>query len=170
MVSPGCTDKDYIIAQYDGAVAYMDACMQNVFASWKHWESKMKPHVITSDTAKPCMTMIATLTTTVFMIARWLFPWCSFSRKLPGGKRFKDYCQLKDVKPTILEILGEVDIRSDGRSLMPLARGEYREPEPEFYITECTWMRKHGWRTPEWKLIHALEPDSLQARGRALQR
>jgi arylsulfatase A-like enzyme len=32
-------------------------------------------------------------------------------------------------------------------------------PEPEFYITECTWMRKHGWRTPQWKLIHALEPD-----------
>ncbi|MCJ7551524.1 MAG: sulfatase, partial [Anaerolineae bacterium] len=24
---------------------------------------------------------------------------------------------------------------------------------------ECTWMRKHGWRTPEWKLIVALEPD-----------
>ena len=31
--------------------------------------------------------------------------------------------------------------------------------ESEFYITECTWMRKHGWRTPEWKLIVALEPD-----------
>ena len=29
----------------------------------------------------------------------------------------------------------------------------------EFYITECTWMRKHGWRTPQWKLIEALEPD-----------
>ena len=27
------------------------------------------------------------------------------------------------------------------------------------YITECTWMRKHGWRTPHWKLIVALEPD-----------
>jgi hypothetical protein len=27
------------------------------------------------------------------------------------------------------------------------------------YITEATWMRKHGWRTPEWKLIAALEPD-----------
>jgi hypothetical protein len=37
--------------------------------------------------------------------------------------------------------------------------GHERTPEPEFYITECTWMRKHGWRTPEWKLIHALEPD-----------
>src|SRR5690606_7872390 len=31
--------------------------------------------------------------------------------------------------------------------------------ESEVYITECTWMRKHGWRTPEWKLIIALEPD-----------
>ena len=50
-------------------------------------------------------------------------------------------------------------IKFDGRSLVPLLRGEPRAPEPEFYITECTWMRKHGWRTPEWKLIHALEPD-----------
>ncbi len=42
---------------------------------------------------------------------------------------------------------------------MPLLAGEPRAAEPEFYITEATWMRKHGWRTPEWKLIHALEPD-----------
>lgn len=27
------------------------------------------------------------------------------------------------------------------------------------YITEATWQRKHGWRTPQWKLIRALEPD-----------
>ena len=31
--------------------------------------------------------------------------------------------------------------------------------ESRCYITECTWMRKHGWRTPQWKLIRALEPD-----------
>ena len=42
---------------------------------------------------------------------------------------------------------------------MPLVRGEVASHETEFYITECTWMRKHGWRTPEWKLIVALEPD-----------
>ncbi len=39
------------------------------------------------------------------------------------------------------------------------AAAKCRDAEPEFYITECTWMRKHGWRTPEWKLILALEPD-----------
>src|SRR5947208_1792884 len=42
---------------------------------------------------------------------------------------------------------------------MPMARGEVASHDSEFYITECTWMRKHGWRTPEWKLIVALEPD-----------
>ena len=47
----------------------------------------------------------------------------------------------------------------EGRNLMPLVRGEEASHECEFYITECTWMRKHGWRTPQWKLICALEPD-----------
>jgi hypothetical protein len=40
-----------------------------------------------------------------------------------------------------------------------MMEGKPRAAEPEFYITEATWMRKHGWRTPQWKLIHALEPD-----------
>ena len=31
---------------------------------------------------------------------------------------------------------------------MPMVRGEVASHESEFYITECTWMRKHGWRTP----------------------
>jgi arylsulfatase A-like enzyme len=40
-----------------------------------------------------------------------------------------------------------------------MMRGEVASHDTEFYITECTWMRKHGWRTPEWKLMVALEPD-----------
>ena len=40
-----------------------------------------------------------------------------------------------------------------------MIEGKRHTHESEFYITECTWMRKHGWRTPEWKLIIALEPD-----------
>src|SRR5690606_26084163 len=42
---------------------------------------------------------------------------------------------------------------------MQMVRGEAASFDAEMYITECTWMRKHGWRTPEWKLIIALEPD-----------
>ena len=65
----------------------------------------------------------------------------------------------------------DAGIQFDGQSLLPLHSGQKpRSTEPEFYITECTWMRKHGWRTPEWKLIHALEPDfHCKPRGRAVQ-
>ena len=80
--------------------------------------------------------------------------------KVPAGQRHPDITQMKDTTPTILDLMGiKTGIKYDGRSLVPAIRGNSRVPEPEFYITECTWMRKHGWRTPQWKLIHALEPD-----------
>ncbi|MCX6360518.1 MAG: hypothetical protein NT029_11950 [Armatimonadetes bacterium] len=63
--------------------------------------------------------------------------------------------------PTLLE-LAEIEAPGctfDGASLMDMVRGEEASHDSSFYITECTWMRKHGWRTPEWKLMVALEPD-----------
>ncbi len=159
---PGVRDKDYIIAQYDGALAYMDACIQNIFtliADLGLEEDTLV--VIDSDHGETLYDHecwfdhhgLYDCTLTVPLIFR-------FPGRVPEGARFDHYCQLKDVTPTILDLLGiETDIAFDGRSLVPLMRGEWREPEPEFYITECTWMRKHGWRTPEWKLIVALEPD-----------
>jgi arylsulfatase A-like enzyme len=90
-----------------------------------------------------------------------------YPAKLPKGIRVKGYNQHKDLMPTLLELAGfapeEVqwpsDLRFDGRSLLPMIRGEVASYDSSFYITECTWMRKHGWRTPEWKLMIALEPD-----------
>ena len=79
---------------------------------------------------------------------------------MPAGERRTGFTQHKDLVPTLLEIAG-VDAQQefDGRSLMAIVRDEVASQESEFYITECTWMRKHGWRTPQWKLIVALEPD-----------
>ena len=81
--------------------------------------------------------------------------------RLPAGRRVFGYNQHKDLAPTLLDLAGikRDDIAFDGRSLLPMVRGEVASHESEFYITECTWMRKHGWRTPQWKLILALEPD-----------
>lgn len=159
---PGCTDKDYIIAQYDGAVAYMDASIQNILTKIEELGIEEETLVIfTSDHGETLYDHdcyfdhhgLYDCTLTVPLIFR-------FPGRLPEGKRYGDHCQLKDITPTITEILGiDTGIEYDGRSLMPLMRGEDREREPEFYITECTWMRKHGWRTPQWKLIRALEPD-----------
>lgn len=159
---PGCSDKDYIIAQYDGAIAYMDACIQNIFATVEALGIEDETLiVITSDHGETLHDHecwydhhgIYDCTLTVPLVIK-------YPGKVPAGKRISDYCQLKDIMPTLLELMGiDTGVVFDGRSLMPLMQEQWREPEPEFYITECTWMRKHGWRTPEWKLIHALEPD-----------
>lgn len=159
---PGCTDKDYIIAQYDGAVAYMDACIQNLFTSIQELGIEDETLVvIDSDHGETLYDhdcyfdhhSMYEPTLHVPLIFR-------YPGKVPAGARFTDFCQLKDVMPTIMELM-EIDanIAYDGHSLVPLMQNQERIAEPEFYITECTWMRKHGWRTPEWKLIHALEPD-----------
>ncbi len=159
---PGCTDKDYIIAQYDGAVAYMDACIGNLFAELETLGIEEDTLVvIDSDHGETLYDHdcyfdhhgLYECTLRVPLVFRW-------PGRIQAGQRFADICQMKDIMPTILDLMGiRPGIRFDGRSLRPLMRGLPRTPEPEFYITECTWMRKHGWRTPQWKLIHALEPD-----------
>ncbi|HMN31532.1 MAG TPA: sulfatase, partial [Caldilineaceae bacterium] len=84
-----------------------------------------------------------------------------YPEQVPAGRRVTGYTQHKDLVPTLLELTGiqRPELTFEGRSLLPLMRGEGASYESEFYITECTWMRKHGWRTPQWKLIRALEPD-----------
>jgi arylsulfatase A-like enzyme len=159
---PNCTDKDYIIAQYDGAIAYMDACIENLFTAIRDMGLEEDTLVvIDSDHGETLHDHdcfydhhgLYECTTRIPLV--FIQP-----GKIPAGMRFSDYCQMKDIMPTILDLLGiDSGIAFDGRSLTPLMKGETRVSESEIYITECTWMRKHGWRTPQWKLIHALEPD-----------
>ena len=161
-VPEGCTNPDYVIAQYDSAIAYMDSCIQVILEKLKTLGIEEDTIVVfASDHGETLYDHdcffdhhgMYDCTLVVPLIIRW-------KNHLPEGIRIADYCQLKDVTPTLLDIMGiDNGVKFDGRSLMPLVRGEEREPESEMYITECTWMRKHGWRTPEWKLMVALEPD-----------
>lgn len=159
---PGITDKDYVIAQYDGAVAYMDACIQTLFNALEtrgvlddtivvingdHGET-LYDHECWFDHHG-----LYDVTLHVPLIIR-------YPGGIPAGKRVGGYNQHKDLVPTLLALADiDTDIEFDGQSLIPLINGEIASYDSEFYITECTWMRKHGWRTPEWKLIVALEPD-----------
>ncbi len=166
---PGITDKDYIIAQYDGAIAYMDACIQTVFTALE--ARGVLDETIVVVNADHGETLydhecwfdhhgIYDNVLHVPLIVRYL-------QRVPAGIRLAGFNQHKDLVPTLLELADidpdtidwPSDKRFDGRSLMPLIRGEVASFDSEFYITECTWMRKHGWRTPQWKLIVALEPD-----------
>lgn len=158
----GITDKEYVIAQYDGAVAYMDAAIQSIFTALEtHGIMDETLVVVTSDHGETLYDHdcyfdhhgIYDVTLHVPLILR-------YPGRVPAGKRVSGYAQHYDLVPTLLELAGiETDIVFDGASLVPMMRDEVVSHRSEFYITECTWMRKHGWRTPEWKLIVALEPD-----------
>jgi arylsulfatase A-like enzyme len=159
---PGITDKDYVIAQYDGAVAYMDAAIETIFTA-------LKAQGVYDDTI---IVINADHGETLYdhehffdhhgmydnvlhvpLIIR-------YPEKVPAGARVKGYNQHKDLMPTLLNLAGiDTGIDFDGHDLMEMVRGVRASFESEIYITECTWMRKHGWRTPHWKLIIALEPD-----------
>ena len=159
---PGCTDKDYVIAQYDGAVAYMDAAIGNLFAAIDAFGlAEESLVVVTGDHGETlydhdCYFDHHSVHECVLDVPLAF----RFPGRVPEGKRFDDICQTKDLMPTMLDLMGiRMGIRFDGRSLAPLFDSRERVQEPEMYITEATWMRKQGWRTPEWKLIVALEPD-----------
>jgi arylsulfatase A-like enzyme len=159
---PGISDKDYVIAQYDGSIAYMDAAIQSILTALEvRGQLDNTIIVLNGDHGETLYDHecffdhhgIYDVTLHVPLIIR-------YPGKVPAGKRVLGYNQHKDIVPTILELAEiEAGINFDGRSLLPMVRGEVASHESEFYITECTWMRKHGWRTPQWKLIVALEPD-----------
>ena len=158
----GISDKDYVIAQYDGAIAYMDACIQRLFNALEtRGVLDETIVVINGDHGETLYDHecwfdhhgIYDVTLHVPLIIR-------YPGRVPAGKRVAGYNQHKDLVPTLLELADiDTNIEFDGKSLTSLISGEVTSYDSEFYITECTWMRKHGWRTPEWKLIVALEPD-----------
>ncbi len=159
---PGIADKDYVIAQYDGAVAYMDACIQTIFTTL---EAKgildETIIVINSDHGETlydheCWFDHHGIYDSVLHVPLII----RYPGHVPTGKRVGGFNRQQDLAPTLLELAKiNTDIAFDGKSLLRLVSGEAASFDSEFYITECTWMRKHGWRTPQWKVMFALEPD-----------
>ena len=159
---PGVRDRHYVDAQYDGAVAYMDACIQRILTRVE--ELGLGDNtliVINGDHGE-----------TLYEHECWYDHHGMYENtlhvpqiirlpgKLPAGKRVAGTALHQDLVPTVLKLLNiRTDIAFEGQSLLPLIAGQRASNYSDFYITECTWMRKHGWRTPEWKLIVALEPD-----------
>jgi arylsulfatase A-like enzyme len=162
---PGCTDKDFIIAQYDGGLAYMDACIQVILNRVQELGlSDNTLIVVTGDHGETLYDhgiyfdhhglYEPTLVVPLF------FYWPG---RIPAGLRHQAYTLHQDLLPTVLDICGlqkyAKDAKMDGVSLTAALSDKDFTPRSEFYITECTWMRKHGWRTPVWKYWDALEPD-----------
>ncbi len=159
---PGITDKDYVIAQYDGAIAYMDVAIQTILTLLETLGVLDNTIVVlNSDHGETLYEHECFFDHHGLYDSNLHVPLIiRYPSKVPAGKRISGYNQHKDLMPTLLELAQiDCDIDFDGQSLMGMVEGDVSSHESEIYITECTWMRKYGWRTPQWKLIQALEPD-----------
>jgi arylsulfatase A-like enzyme len=162
---PDLTDQEYVVAQYDGAVAYMDAHIGRLVTRLEELGIADETIVVVTADHGESLTEhecyfdhhgLYEPSIHVPLIIR-------APGRLPAGQRVGGDVTSYDVVPTLLDLLGEhtlLDVGEfDGRSTLPLLCGERETNHTALYLTECTWMRKRGWRTPEWKLIEALEPD-----------
>ncbi len=162
---PGIRDIEWVVAHYDSSLAYMDACIRIILTRLE--ELGIADRTLTVITADHGETLTehdiyfdhhGLYEPTIHIPLIYHLP-----DKLPMGRRIEGYVLQQDLTPTVLEIMGfdekKAGTNFDGKSVMPLVRGNRKTNYSEFYITECTWMRKRGWRTPHYKLIEALEPD-----------
>jgi arylsulfatase A-like enzyme len=161
---PGITDSEYVIAQYDGALAYMDACIQRLLTRLEELGIADETIVmLTGDHGE------SFLEHDIYFDHHGLYeptihvPLIIRGPGVPEGVRVPGYVAHQDMLPTLLDLMGNKrlirELKPDGQSVIPLALGERQTNYSELYLTECTWMRKRGWRTHGWKLIEALEPD-----------
>ena len=158
----GITDAEYVIAQYDGAIAYMDSCIQVILQQLDDLGLRENTLVIINADHGETLADhecyfdhhgLYDCTLHVPLIMR-------LPEVLPEGARVPGMTLHQDLVPTIMDLLEmEPGIKFDGRSQLGMLCGDVASNYDGFYITECTWMRKHGWRTSEWKLMVALEPD-----------
>jgi arylsulfatase A-like enzyme len=162
---PGVTDIGYVTAQYDASVAYADACLAHLLQRLKELgRGEDTLVVLCADHGEEldehgCWFDHHGLYETNVRIPLLL----RYPDGRGAGRAVPDLVSALDVAPTLLAALGFPEVAAGqgmpGRDLAPLAVGRPVAALEAVYLTECTWMRKRGWRTPEWKLIRALEPD-----------
>jgi arylsulfatase A-like enzyme len=162
---PGITDIDWVVAAYDSSLAYMDACIQRIITRLEELGVADDTLVVVTSDHGETLTEhdiyfdhhgLYEPTLHVPLIYR-------LPGRVPEGLRVGGFVLQQDLAPTVLELMGFGDIPAkvgmDGRSAVPIIEGKRGANYSEFYITECTWMRKRGWRTPQYKYIEAMEPD-----------
>ncbi|MYD09756.1 MAG: sulfatase, partial [Chloroflexi bacterium] len=105
---PGISDKDYIIAQYDGAIAYMDACIQSIFTALESMGIADNTIVVLNGDHGE----------TLYDHELWFDHHGIFDNVLhvpqiirypgavPAGQRVSGYNQHKDLLPTLLDLAG----------------------------------------------------------------
>jgi arylsulfatase A-like enzyme len=156
----GVTDIKFPCALYDGAITYMDASLVRIWTRLRDLNMLndtllviCSDHGEDLDEHKLWFDHRGLYDTNLRVPLIFHCP-----ANLPRGKRIDATVTLIDVAPTILEIIGlgekAAEERMEGRSLVSYIEAPFQPSLSEtLYLTECTWMRRNGVRTDDWKLI-----------------
>ena len=163
---PGVTDAKFACRQYDSEIAYCDSALAHVFTRIRNMKQADDTLVIiTSDHGEELdehqmwFDHHGMYETNVHIPLIMACP-----NRIPAGKRLGGLVRHQDVAPTVLDFCGCADAIEEealeGKSLLPLIDADdHSGTADQVLITECTWMRKRGLRTRDFKLIQGLEPD-----------
>jgi arylsulfatase len=155
----GVTDVEYIVGLYDGEIRYNSVHLARLFDRLKDlglWEQTLI--IVTADHGEILNDHAGWFDHHGLYEGIIRIPLLMrFPRAKYGGRRIGALVSNVDIGPTILDVLGLPKPRQfEGRSLMPLIRGEREERYRELHLGESTYQCKRGIRTREWKLIRAL--------------
>lgn len=166
---PGVTDSEYVNALYDAETAYMDWQLCRLFAALKQIEEETLV-IITADHGEILDEQLGFYDHHGLYEGDVHVPLILFAPGvLPAGKRVPGFVQNIDFFPTLDELLAlnvSEKLQLEGKSLLPLARGERDGNYNEIYLSEATWQVKRALLNENYKFIQSLEPDP---HGRPLQ-
>ena len=153
------TDASYIIAHYDGAIRYVDSAIGEILKTLKKLNIYEDTLILLTADHGENMTEhnfffdhqgLYEPTIHIPLVIKLVDK--SYSNKI------NSMVQHIDITPTVLDILGiKTSTTFDGKSLLPLIKGEVDRMYKEVISTECTWRAGVSIRTEDWKLIKTID-------------
>ncbi len=151
-------------APYDGAVAYMDACLGDFFRKpalrdWKNWHV-----VVCGDHGESLGEHGESKHGNLLYEGATRVPLLIHVPGQQAGKKLDDWTSLVDVAPTLRKMTGLEEMECDGVSLQPLFGGA-RIPERQIFMETVNGTVTYGWAPlfgvveKGWKFIQAPRPE-----------
>ncbi len=156
---PGITDSNYVTALYDAETRYLDDHLKHV---WEALGSAQGETLVlfTADHGEILDDHLGFYDHHGLYEGDVQVPLILIGPNVPSGKRAGGFVQNTDFVPTFLDMLGVKDVDStEGKSLLPILKGEREGNYPEVFLSEATWELKRGYVDGKWKFIDSLEQD-----------
>lgn len=160
-------NSNYIVAQYDGAIAYVDHEIGRLIEVLKQCNKMDDTYIIVTSDHGESLTEH-----NIFFDHHGLYdvsihaPLIIKGPDLPQGKRIEGLVQHTDLAPTLLDLL-EISAYPrktfDGKTLIPLINDE-EELHPAIFAEEAYYERKRAIRTKRYKYIYALSPEEAMCK------